>query len=515
MSNPRLAVLLAFLMAGLGMILAGRQPAEAVSISRFVAPNGAGAACSQALPCSLQVALTLTLAGDSIYVAGGTYTGTAAQVLDLGKSVALYGSWDGAPAGPIARFPALHSSVLDGQGLRRVVRITGDVTPTLDGFTITGGNATGLTTGCPDDRADGCGGGIFILNAHPIISNNTITNNVAAVTTAGYPTGTTGYGGGIYAAGATRMQIIKNVIISNTGSLVNCGQGGGILLYPYGNGVFGTSVQANQILSNTATTTNLGCAWGGGVSGGPDGVVIQGNMVAGNRANGYGGGQGAGLYQWYGSALYYGNLVTGNLGAASGQAIYAGYSQSRFEANRVMDNATTQGIQLINGSTGGPWLVNNVVGRSGDESIALLGSGGHPLTVTLLNNTVIGAGAGRGVDVETAYVTVLMTNTILAGQTWGITNTFPASSTILASHTLFWGNAHDGPLGDAPVYGDPAFADDGYHIGLGSAALDAGAPLSSVATDVDGEPRPNGPAWDIGADEAQLRRIYLPIVLRQ
>jgi hypothetical protein len=63
------------------------------------------------------------------------------------------------------------------------------------------------------------------------------------------------------------------------------------------------------------------------------------------------------------------------------------------------------------------------------------------------------------------------------------------------------------------VDGDPAFAADGYHILPGSAAIDAGVNVS-VTTDIDGDPRPNGPGYDIGADEAQLRRVYLPMVLR-
>ena len=57
---------------------------------------------------------------------------------------------------------------------------------------------------------------------------------------------------------------------------------------------------------------------------------------------------------------------------------------------------------------------------------------------------------------------------------------------------------------------DPAGGD--YHIGPGSAAIDAGVD-AGVLTDIDGDPRPIGPSFDIGADEA-WRWVFLPLVLR-
>lgn len=47
---------------------------------------------------------------------------------------------------------------------------------------------------------------------------------------------------------------------------------------------------------------------------------------------------------------------------------------------------------------------------------------------------------------------------------------------------------------------NPLLAADGYHLLTGSPAIDAGVP-SGVADDIDGELRPSGPAVDIGADE--------------
>ena len=62
-----------------------------------------------------------------------------------------------------------------------------------------------------------------------------------------------------------------------------------------------------------------------------------------------------------------------------------------------------------------------------------------------------------------------------------------------------------------PAFINPDFGD--YHIGELSAARDMGVP-SGVMIDIDGERRPMGPAWDLGADEFFLNYLFLPLTLR-
>jgi hypothetical protein len=518
------------------MLLLGYQPVRAGTIigsqspaafTRYVSTKGNdGGGTSSCLnsnfPCrTVQQAVDVSGVGDEIRVATGVYTDVhvrsgVTQVVYINKTVTIRGGYS--TANWTTPNPLTQPTVLDAQGQGRVVSIIGGVTPinpALDGLIITHGNATGLTTNCDSD-ADGCGGGIFVYSAHPTIVNNVIKNNVAAVTTSG-ASRTTGYGGGLYLSNAAQAVISGNMIMSNTASTAYCGAGGGIYLFPSGSGIAGAQVQFNHVLSNTATTTNLGCAWGGGIHGGPDGVLIQGNTIAGNRANGYGGGQGAGIYQWYGSATYLNNVIRGNLGSVSSQAVYLGRSHSHFEGNRVVENATSQGVQLSISEGGGPTLVNNVITRSGDKTVAATGYDVAPLTATLLHNTLVGSGTGYGVYVETGYVTLFMTNTIVVSYTWGITNTFPANSIVHADHTLFWANTKDGIRGTSLVNGNPDFAADGYHLRLGSAAIDRGV-NAGVATDIDGDVRPEGCSFDIGADEFitgwECQFINLPFVVR-
>ena len=61
--------------------------------------------------------------------------------------------------------------------------------------------------------------------------------------------------------------------------------------------------------------------------------------------------------------------------------------------------------------------------------------------------------------------------------------------------------------------GDPAFSGAGYHLRAGSAAIDTGMD-AGVVVDVDGDERPWGAGYDIGADEFVMRHVYLPSVLK-
>jgi hypothetical protein len=499
----------ALLVLGLMLLSSAHSPVVLASpVDLFVTPGGSGTTCSQDIPCALQTAIGEAVGGDTIYVAQGTYTGSGDAVITVTASITLYGGWDGAPSGLIVRDPVLYPSTLDGERARRVVHISGNITPTLDGFIITRGNATGLLVNCPSNP-DGCGGGIFVNSAHPIIAHNTITDNIAAITTSGSPTAS-GYGGGLYMVNAMRAVINSNVVISNAASTANYGAGGGIYMWGSAEGV---QVRSNQVLSNSATTANS-FGRGGGIYGGPDGALIEGNSIENNQANGAGTGMGSGLFQYGGTAQYVGNLVRGNKGA---YAVALQYSRAYLEGNRVVDNDTGEGITLQSASGGGPTLVNNIIGRSGGRTLSIYGfNAASVMTVTLFHNTLVGSGTGTGVYGQ--YANVYMTNTIVVGYGLGITNTTPLSSTVMPDYTLFWTNASDGIRGSNPVDGDPDFIDPAsadFHLGPGSMAFNSGI-ATWVTTDIDGDARPMGMGYDIGADEriAVLYRSLLPLITK-
>jgi hypothetical protein len=482
---------------------------------RFVRTDGmdSGNDCTlMTAPCrTVQQALDKANLDDEILVATGVYTGVQARnsmtrVVYISQTVTLRGGYSD---GFAFRDPAIYPTTLNAERKGRVVSILGSGTAaTLDSFTITGGDATGLTANCPPTGgpSSGCGGGILVHGGHPNIVYNVVIDNLAAVSTDNRSSS----GGGLCLYFASRTVISGNLVISNTASLGGRGMGGGLdLQYPHD-----VLITANQVLSNTATTHGTSPGFGGGLTIGGSGsaATIVGNRIEGNRTNGGGTGQGAAIYQWTGYTGFAGNRVTRNSG---GDAVYLGYSQSLFEANQVVDNSTLAGVRLMyNNAAHGPTLINNVIARSGN-SVAASASANLPLTATLLHNTLAGAGSDDGVHVETGYVTLFLTNTIVAHHAWGITNTVPASSSVVADHTLFWANTQHGIEGTNPEHGDPAFRDAGgadYHLGPGSASADVAA-FTGVTADIDGDARPIGSKPDIGADEA-WKWVLLPIVLR-
>ena len=248
------------------------QSTRADPIDLFVTPAGGGD-CSQATPCNLQTALSTANDYDNVFTAQGTYTGSGRAVVSITHSIALYGGWDGSPSGPVIRDPVSYITTLDGEGLRRVVYVTQSTSPTIDGFTITGGNASGLGGGKYDETE--AGGGIYSVNASPLIQNNVISNNVASTLS-----GIRAFGGGIYIKNSATSAVVQNnQIISNTAGVgIRQGDGGGLFIE-------GTAVvQGNRFLENTACS-NCNFAYGGGLFiGWTSDCVITNNTFQKNEA---------------------------------------------------------------------------------------------------------------------------------------------------------------------------------------------------------------------------------------
>jgi len=150
------------------------------------------------------VALANRSGTGQIWVAAGTYTpappgGSRAATLHLINDVALYGGFGGWESSVEERDPIVNVTTLsgdlngdDGPGFANnvdnsyhVVTASG-VNPTavLDGFTISGGNASGGAGA----SSNGWGGGIFNDAGSPLVANCTLTGNRAR------------YGGAVYNA---------------------------------------------------------------------------------------------------------------------------------------------------------------------------------------------------------------------------------------------------------------------------------------------------------------------------
>jgi len=475
--------LMLILLLGLGKVEGGGVGARprvvlAAPGHLFVTTDGTGTACTQGAPCTLQTALSQATTGETIYVAQGTYTGTGSAVVTVTNSITLYGGWDGAPTGEILRDPGTYPTTFDGENQRRVVYINGRIAPTLDGFIITGGDATNASTDALR------GGGIYSNHAGPLVTNNVITDNVAC------RANTRCRGGGIYLVDASASTVVSdNLIISNTANTIGTGQGGGLYL--------GWS-RAVRIRNNT----------------------FQSNVV-GTISNSMGGG----MYLISSPALVSGNLIQYNVatpdGTGFGGGLYTEDSSITFDGNTVISNTSGHGALAFARGTH-LTATNNIIAQN-VGGVFVRGNATYPFAAALSHNTIADNGDGGIVGWwYTNYATLILTNNIIVSHTNGIDFEEDDTSAVTATYTLFYGNDTDVNgdaitstheiTGSAPRFVDPEGWN--YHVLPGSPAIDAGVVIPWLTSDIDGEIRPNDLGYDIGADEAWWSMIYLPLTMR-
>jgi len=506
-------------LVGLLLLLHALPPtARAAPGALFVKSDGSGTSCTQAEPCRLQTALDRATDGDVIYLAQGVYTGTGAAVITLTKSITLYGGWDGASSGPLVRDPDTYPSVLDGEGQRRVVYITGPATVTLEGLTVANGMVVSTTTPSQGTRWDG--GGLYARDAALTLRHSRFYSNVVDV----YDVDDSwAYGGGVAVEGGSL--VVEDTIFRWNGATAKISSyGGGLSI----SGTLTVTVTNSLFQDNDAWHAS-GLYFRGTVGSSSLLTLRDSNFVDngwGHSAAHQWGGYAAALEVVWARATIEGNTFTHNKAGNDDGAVAVIFSNLQFSRNLLGNNSCARvSAVYLNGVS--PFTVtNNII--AGNEStytwlqnpaVQVRGSSGQ-----FLHNTIARNASSYGLLVE-AGATVALTNTILVSHAVGISVT--AGSTATLEATLWgsgpWANGADwkgtGTIltGTVNVWGDPAFVDpDGgdYHIGLGSAAIDAGVD-AGVTTDIDGNSRPLGALPDIGADELAVQEVYLPLVVRK
>jgi hypothetical protein len=514
------------LLAFAALLLLSGSSAHAQSTTRYVATTGTDtSACTEPnSPCrTVQYAVDAAVDGDLIAVAAGVYTdvnhyGSLAQVIYLDKGITIRGGYTNEFVEPPD--PATNLTVLDARGQGRVIYAHGDGQPTIEGVHITGGDATGLG-GNP--WGDDTGGGVYISSTPVLIRNSQIYSNTAL------------FGAGLVAMDA-QLTLQENRIFSNTGSY-----GGGLHLYGGS-----ATVNGNTILSNTAEVLGGGiylsrgqadlagntiggnASWyGGGLFLQETDASVLENTIQANTAHegGVGGwefvGVGGGVYAQDCTLSLVHNTIRDNI-ASWGGGIALGWNHENLDGNIIWGNAASDlggGLILYETNT---TLINNVVAdnqASKGSGLYFVGTSARLLHTTIARNGSAQhaektPGDGVGIYVapgDTISSQILLTDTILVSHTVGITvavgNTTRLDATLWGTGT--WANGTDwageGSImtGTINIWGEPSFAGAAagdYHIGRASAARDSGIG-AGVFYDVDGDPRPFGTGFDLGADE--------------
>ena len=341
------------------------------------------------------------------------------------------------------------------------------------------------------------------------------------------------YGGGLFGWGA---------VISGTQFVGNIGPGAA-----FGNGnvtVINSNFEQNTrsglsgsfVLTITDSTFvgNTTTSLGGGVNAGYT-TTVSGGRFERNIAK-YGGGLAA-------TTLFLtGTEFVSNVSTRNGGGLYtmleAHITNGRFESNRsalsgggwyaAFALTVTDSVFMSNSATSGGGIYQSY----DDPEIGPPNSDGRIVNSLFTHNTVSGTGAALYLDsggkTDVLFTTIAdsdlnskpaiavfsgtvgITDTIIINHKIGISQ---FDGVVAQDYNLFYGNTPDlsGTVsgGTHDVFGNPNFVDPAngdYHIVPPSAAIDAGTD-AGVYTDLDGNVRPSGSGFDIGAYESTIATV--------
>ncbi len=449
-----------------------------------VNPGGSGGCYN-----SIQAAVDDASDGSTVRVAEGVYNETVV----ISKSLTLEGGWN---ADFTLRDWDAYATTIDAQQMSTVIRVHAGISPTIEGFIITGGDssdplgwgggiwvgesfdAVGLTTirhnvitnnvAC-DGACQGHGGGILVYNNTAIIEYNTVISNVARTDEQG------GEGGGIHIGWSAEATLTGNTIVSNTAVYSTTGtwegKGGGLYLYGSdntlrdneirgnvaavkgigrGGGMYATGYHYdNRILNNSASISGTG--YGGGVY--ANWVQdFNDNLVQGNVASRYGDGTGGGIYAIQAQDVHR-NTIVDNVATRGGGVYLSQYSHTGMRDNLIARNQAT-GIWGLNGGGGissedddaeivGNQIVSNTTLLGHGGGVLITGGDNYTLRDNLLRENVAYLGGGAFVYSATGAIVhnqVVSNAAFSGGGAYLSTEASPAMDRNIVMSNTAWGD---------------------------------------------------------------------------
>ena len=316
---------LATLLVTLVAAAVGIVPAHATG-PLFVGPAAVGDCSSWANACSLQTALTSAISGDEIWVAAGTYTpitGTnRSATFQLKNGVVVYGGFAGTETLLTQRDPTTDPAILSGEigaagsGDNSYHVVTGATGATLDGFTITAGNADGSSP-------NNAGGGMYNSASSPTIVNVTFSANLAAM-----------FGAGMYNSASS--PVLTNVTFSANQSSM------------YGGGMF-NNIGSNPVLTNVTFSSNQAVYTGGGMQNSSSNPVLTNVTFSANQATDLWVGGGGGMFNGGSSPVIHNAIFWGNTdttGSISEKQIYTASGTPSVDYS-VVEGGYASGTHII------------------------------------------------------------------------------------------------------------------------------------------------------------------------
>ena len=556
-STTGIALLLIGLSLAITLTLTASQPARANPGILYAAPmaQGSGDCSSWDNACTLQTALANAESGDEIWVKMGVYypgaAGNRTATFTLKNGVALYGGFAGTENNRNERNWQTNVTVLSGDIDRNdltapngVVTTTAHIsgansyhvisntnvisTAVLDGFVVTAGQANGLV---PDNS----GGGMFNSSSSPTLTDITFIGNSAQYD-----------GGGMYNYSSsprlTNVTFTSNTAMQNGGGMSNVKQSSPTLMnttlinntaVQSGGGMYNWS--SSPMLTGTEFVSNTAAAGGGMYNNGSN-PVLTNTMFISNTATVHGGG----MYNSGGTpgpslinVTFRSNSATGDGGGMLNDHSAPTLTNIAFYNNTAGYN----GGGVVNSYSNS--ALTNVI-FSGNKAIGTLdytGLGGgmfnYQSSPTLVNVTFGNNAAPRGGGglYNWEHSNPTLTNVIIWHNSTDIGNGSSSNPTISYSDIRGCGgssswNTNCGTDSSGNIDADPLFVNataGNLHLGPGSPCIDTGdnnAIPAGITTDLDGNPRivdgnDDGSAdVDMGAYEARIWRVFLPLVLR-